>query len=198
MALARDAVTIQAQTATTLKDQGHQIGRMQNDMDIIHNNLKQSERKLRSIESPWGSFKNKVTSNGNSNYKEKANQDKKRIKKKQKERVKQKKIKEKQWEEKKIEDRTNSKQKVDPMISRNPGNREVGSQEEQFYATTNDTEETLDELTSVLGELKKISEGVSDELNYQNESLDALLHDVNKADCKTSCAIKRSRAILHS
>merc|ERR1712063_109879 len=138
--LAEQTRDIQANTVMKLKEQGHQIERMQSDMDTIHNNMKQSERKLRSIESVWGSFANKVTSNRNSSYKKKAHQDRKILKNRKKDEHKNKKIKEAQWEEKRTADRKNSRRKRDNMIQRDPGARgvEVGSQEEQFYAIIDD------------------------------------------------------------
>jgi len=196
--LAEQTRDIQANTIMKLKDQGHQIERMQGDMDTIHNNMKQSERKLRSIESVWGSFANKVTSNRNSNYKKKAHQDRKIMKKRKTEEHKNKKIKEAQWEEKRTADRKNSRKKRDNMIQRDPGARgvEVGSQEEQFYAIIDDTDQQLDQLVGVLDDIKGISLDMGVELNEQNDRLDALRHDVDKAAPRMDSAIKRSRAIL--
>jgi hypothetical protein len=196
--LAEQTRDIQANTIMKLKDQGHQIERMQSDMDTIHNNMKQSERKLRSIESVWGSFANKVTSNRNSNYKKKAHQDRKIMKKRKQEEHKNKKIKESQWEEKRVADRKNSRKKRDNMIQRDPGARgvEVGSQEEQFYAIIDDTDQQLDQLVGVLDDIKGISLDMGVELNEQNDRLDALRHDVDKAAPRMDSAIKRSRAIL--
>lgn len=196
--LAEQTRDIQANTIMKLKEQGHQIERMQGDMDTIHNNMKQSERKLRSIESVWGSFANKVTSNRNSNYKKKAHQDRKILKKRKDEEGKNKKVKEKQWEEKRTADRKNSTKKRDNMIARDPGRRgiEVGSQEEQFYAIIDDTDQQLDQLSGVLDDIKGISLDMGVELNEQNDRLDALRHDVDKAAPRMDSAIKRSRAIL--
>merc|ERR1712137_1492539 len=196
--LAEQTRDIQSNTVMKLKEQGHQIERMQSDMDTIHNNMKQSERKLRSIESVWGSFANKVTSNRNSSYKKKAHQDRKILKNRKKDEHKNKKIKEAQWEEKRTADRKNSRRKRDNMIQRDPGARgvEVGSQEEQFYAIIDDTDEQLNQLVGVLDDIKGISLDMGVELNEQNERLDALRHDVDKAAPRMDSAIKRSRAIL--
>merc|ERR1712137_157599 len=196
--LAEQTRDIQSNTVMKLKEQGHQIERMQSDMDTIHNNMKQSERNLRSIESVWGSFANKVTSNRNSSYKKKAHQDRKILKNRKKDEHKNKKIKEAQWEEKRTADRKNSRRKRDNMIQRDPGARgvEVGSQEEQFYAIIDDTDEQLNQLVGVLDDIKGISLDMGVELNEQNERLDALRHDVDKAAPRMDSAIKRSRAIL--
>jgi len=196
--LAEQTRDIQAQTMMKLKEQGHQIERMQNDIDTVHNNMKQSERKLRSIESVWGSFANKVTSSRNKNYKKKAHQDRKLIKKRKDAEKKNRKIKEAQWEERRSADRANSRKKRDTMVRRDPGSRgvEVGSQEEQFYRIIDDTDQQLDQLVGVLDDIKSISLDMGVELNEQNDRLDALRHDVDKAAPRMDSAIKRSRAIL--
>ena len=196
--LAEQTRDIQANTIMKLKEQGHQIERMQNDIDTVHNNMKQSERKLRSIESVWGSFANKVTSSRNANYKKKAHQDRKLMKKRKEAEKKNRKVKEAQWEERRSADRANSRKKRDTMVRRDPGSRgvEVGSQEEQFYKIIDDTDQQLDALVGVLDDIKSISLDMGVELNEQNDRLDALRHDVDKAAPRMDSAIKRSRAIL--
>ena len=49
-----------------------QIERMQGDMDTVHNNMAQSERKLRSIESPFGTLYNQFGKTSNRSHKKKA------------------------------------------------------------------------------------------------------------------------------
>jgi len=198
--MAEQTRDIQANTIMKLKDQGHQIERMQGDMDTIHNNMRQSERKLRGIESVWGSVANKVTSSRNSNYKKKAHSDRKMMKERKKAEDKNRKVKQGQWEERREADRVNSSKKRDNMIQRDPGQRgvAVGSQEEQFYKIIDDTDQQLDQLVGVLDDIKNISLDMGVELNEQNQRLDALRHDVDKAAPRMDSAIKRSRAILKS
>merc|ERR1711982_181906 len=108
------------------------------------------------------------------------------------------KVKEAQWEERRSADRANSRKKRDTMVRRDPGSRgvEVGSQEEQFYKIIDDTDQQLDALVGVLDDIKSISLDMGVELNEQNDRLDALRHDVDKAAPRMDSAIKRSRAIL--
>lgn len=196
--LAEQTRDIQANTMMKLKDQGQQIDRMQNDMDTLHNNMKQSERKLRGIESVWGSVANKVTSSRNSRYKKKAHMDRKLMKKRKAEEEKNLKLKKAQWEDRKDHDKSASKQKRDNMIAKTPGSREVerGTQEEQFYQIIDDTDKQLDKLVGVLDDIKNISLDMGIELNEHNERLGALSVDVNKAVPRMDNAIKRSRVLL--
>jgi len=83
--LAEQTRDISSNTSLQLREQGAQIEKMQMDMETIHNNMRQSERKLRSIESVWGSVANKVTSSSNARYKKKAHLDRKLAKKRKKE-----------------------------------------------------------------------------------------------------------------
>merc|ERR1712137_1462053 len=92
--LAEQTRDIQANTIMKVREQGHQIERMQSDVESIHNNMRQSERKLRGIESVWGAFANKVTSSRNSNYKKKAHSDRKMMKERKKAEAKNRKVKE--------------------------------------------------------------------------------------------------------
>merc|ERR1712137_1294823 len=87
---------------------------------------------------------------------------------------------------------------VQTVVKRDPGSRgvEVGSQEEQFYKIIDDTDQQLDALVGVLDDIKSISLDMGVELNEQNDRLDALRHDVDKAAPRMYSAIKRSRAIL--
>lgn len=196
--LAEQARDIQANTMIRLKEQGQQIDRMQGDMDSLHNNMKQSERKLRGIESVWGSVANKVTSSRNSRYKKKAHMDRKLMKKRKNEEDKNRKLKQAQWEDRKDADHSSSKRKRDTMIAKTPGSRDVerGTQEEQFYQIIDDTDKQLDTLSSVLDDIKNISLDMGIELNEHNERLGALSVDVNKAVPRMDSAIKRSRVLL--
>ena len=196
--LAEQTKLNQQETLLALKGQGHQIERMQDDVYTIDNNIKQSKRKLRSIESAAGPIINKITSSKNTNYKKKAEQDKQLCKKRNELEKKNKKIKQSQWEERRAVDKINSKKKRDDMIHRNPGKREIelGSQEEKFYEIMDNTESELESLSNVLDDIKNISLDVGVELQEQNERLYALQHDMDKAGRETDKATKRSRAIL--
>jgi len=196
--LAEQTRDIQSNTIMKLRDQGVQIERMQGDIDTLHNNMRQSERKLRGIESVWGSFANKMTSRGNKNYKKKAHADRRMMKSRKKQEDANKKLKEAQWEERRLADRSNNKKRGDKMIQRDAGMRnvEVGSQEELFYQIIDDTDQQLDKLGCVLDDIKNISLDMGVELNEQNERLDVLRHDVDKAVPRMDSAIKRSRALL--
>ena len=196
--MAQQARDIQAETLLRLQQQGHQVERMQMDMDTVHNNMRQSERKLRSIESVWGSIANKVTSGANSNHKKKAHADRRLMKQRKLEEARNSKLKEKTFESQRTADRANSSKTRDNMVQKDPGARgvEVGSQEAQFYQIIDDTDQQLDILGDVLNDIKGISLDMGVELNQQNQRLDALRHDVDKAVPRMDGAIKRSRMIL--
>jgi len=188
---------IGASTMMRLRDQGTQIEQMQSDMDTVHNNMKQSERKLRSIESVWGTMANTVTSSSNSRYKKKADADRKLLRKRRKEEKKSLKIREQQWKERREADAFNGRAR-DGMIARDPGSRnEEGSQEQQFYQTVDDTDQALDRIGNVLDDLKIIARDMGTELNEQNQRLDSLRYDVEKAQPRMDNSIKRARAICN-
>ena len=196
--LAEQTKQMQHETLVNIKGQGHQIERMQDDLYTIDNNIKQSNRKLRSIKSFKSTMANTLTSSTNKNYEKKAQQDKQLFKKRNESEKKNKKIKQAQWEERRAADKLNSRKKRDAMINRTPGKREIesGSQEEKFYQIMDNTESELESLSCVLDDIKNISLDVNVELQEQNERLYALQHDMDKAGRETDKAIKRSRAIL--
>jgi len=195
--LAEQTRDISAQTSVILREQGIQIEKMQMDMETIHNNMRQSERKLRSIESVWGSVANKVTSSSNARYKKKAHLDRKLNKKRKREDEKIRKLKEATWEERKESDRYNNR-KRDNMIQKDPGSRraESGSQEEQFYETIDDTDRTVDLISLALDDVKTISMDMNTQLQIDAERLSALKYDVDRAVPRMDDATRRSRAIV--
>ena len=196
--LAEQMRDINVNTLGALKDQGKQIDGMQNDMDSFHNNMRQSERKLRGIESVFGSVANKITSSHNSRYKKKAKQDRELMKKRKSEEEKLRKEKQTQWKAKKEADKSAGKVKRDKMLTRAPGTRdgEHGSQESYFYQIMDDTEVQLGKLVGVLDDIKNISMEMHIELDEHLERLDALGTNVNKAIPRVDSAIKRSEILL--
>jgi chromosome segregation ATPase len=173
-----------------------QIERMQGDMDAVHNNMAQSERKLRGIESVWGALFNTVTSGNNRAHKKKASADRAAMKERKKGDERAHKAQVKDWEKDRSATRANAK-KRDNMIRPTASSRaQMGQSEEKFYEYTDDTDRTLDAMDSLLDDLKGTALNMNTELDVQNKRLDILHRDVSTAQPRIEKAIGRCGAIV--
>eukprot|EP01094_Clydonella_sp_ATCC50884_P008018 TRINITY_DN1729_c0_g1_i1.p1 TRINITY_DN1729_c0_g1~~TRINITY_DN1729_c0_g1_i1.p1 ORF type:complete len:384 (+),score=143.08 TRINITY_DN1729_c0_g1_i1:86-1237(+) len=189
---------IGSQTQGRLREQGMQIERMQGDMDTVHNNMAQSERKLRSIESVFGTLANQFTSSNNRSHKKKALADRKAVEMRKKADKTREKEKLKEWEATSKADKSNSRsRKRDQMIRRDPSVRQqMGVNEEEFYEYVDDTDRTLDQMDTVLDDLRGMATNIGTDLDVQNKRLDILHRDVSKAQPRIESAINRAGSIV--
>jgi hypothetical protein len=155
--------------------------------------MKQSERKLRSIESVWGSIANKVSSSKVSS-KRRQHEEKRLMKKRDGQHSETKKIKEERWENNKVE-RSIGRKGRDEMI-RPSGMVETGSQEEEFYKIIDNTDQQLTVLSNVLDDIKMVSIDIGDELSIQQDRLNDLDLQVRKALSRMENATRRARVLL--
>jgi hypothetical protein len=184
---------INAQTLITLKDQEAQMEKMQLDMETIHNNMRQSERKIRSIESVWGSLANKITSSNNTKHKRKANLDRKLAKKRQKNDEKIQELKEMRWKESRENDKLHNQRK--PMVKY--GKNVIGQNEENtFYEIYDETEHIAEKISNGLDDLKDISTNINVQLIIDRERVDALKYDVDRAIPRMDNATRKARSLI--
>jgi len=189
---------IGSSTLNKLQDQGELIQRLQGDIDSVENNMIQSERRLRSIESVWGTVANKITSGSNSRLKKKAENDRKLLKKRQKQDKQLQQLREEQWAERRAADMANSSTHRNQMLTRDPGQRiEAGSSEERFLRTTDDTDHTLNRIGDVLDDLKVMALDMGNHINSQNEGLAAIQKDLDKLNPRINSAIRRAKDIVN-
>ncbi len=185
---------ISAQTLMTLKEQESQMEKMQVDMETIHNNMRQSERKIRSIESVWGSFANKLTSNSNTGCKKKANLDRKLAKTRQKNDDKIQELKEMRWKETRKNNVLDNQRKVIKKYQINDTNN--NTEEDKFYETCNDTEHTILKISEGLDDLKEVSMNINTQFIVDRERVDALKYDVDRAIPRMDNATRKARIIV--
>jgi len=210
------------QTLSKMKEQGTQIERMQGDMDTVHNNMAQSERKLRGIESVWGALFNTVTSSGNRSHKKKAAADRAAMKERKKGDERAHKASVKEWEKDRSAVRANSKKRDNMIRPAASARAQMGESEEKFYEYVDDTDRTLgtllawpcpallcsalpsadqflrltDQMDSILDDLKSTALNMNTELDVQNKRLDILHTDVSRAQPRIEKAIGRCGAIV--
>ena len=193
--MAEQTREIQVNTMMKLREQGNQIERIQGGVETINGCMKQSERKLRGIESVWGSIANKMSSSKVSN-KRRVSQEKKLSKKRERQTAETQRIKQDRWENKKSE-RDFGRKKRDEMIQ--PVNRNAivpGSQEEQFFKIVDNTDDQLNVLSHILDDIKMVSLDMGDELSIQTERLNDLDFQVRKALPRMENATRRARVLL--
>jgi len=171
-------------TMTKLKDQGRKITHMQGDMDTVHNNMKQSERKIRAIESIGGTVANSVTHSSNEPSKTRAKQDVQLMKTRCKEDTKLK--------------RSNEIPRGRNLMIEVDSSKPFGTNEEDFYRTVDNTEHILDKIGAALDDLKNIAIDMGSELNEQNDRLTNLDKEVSSAQPRLDKAVRRTRALVHS
>ena len=194
--MAEQTREIQVQTMMKLREQGNQIERVQGGVDTINSCMKQSERKLRGIESVWGSIANKVSSSKVSN-KRRVNQEKKLSKKRERQTMETQRIKQDRWENRKTVREFHGRKTRDEMIQ--PVNRSSivpGSQEDQFFKIVDNTDEQLDVLSNILDDIKMVSLDMGDELAIQTERLNDLDFQVRKALPRMENNTRRARVLL--
>lgn len=184
------------QTLSKMKEQGAQIERMQGDMDAVHNNMAQSERKLRGIESVWGALFNTVTSGNNRSHKKKAAADRAAMKERKKGDDRAHKAQVKDWEKDRSATRSNGKKRDNMIRPTTTSRAQMGQTEEKFYEYTDDTDRTLDAMDSLLDDLKGTALNMNTELDVQNKRLDILHRDVTTAQPRIEKAIGRCGAIV--
>lgn len=189
---------IGSSTLNKLQNQGELIQRLQGDIDSVENNMIQSERRLRSIESVWGTVANKITSGGNARLKKKAENDRKLLKKRQKQDKQLQALREDQWSERRAADLANSTVRRDKMLVRDPGTRvEAGSSEDRFLRTTDDTDHALDRIGDVLDDLKIMALDMGNHINHQNQGLASIQKDLDKLNPRINSAIRRAKDIVN-
>ena len=201
---------IGSSTLMTMKEQGAQIEKMQGDVDSVNTHMNYNDRKLRSIESVWGTFANKVTAGTAEQSRKKIKQDKKLIKQRKKDDKDLMKIKKKQWESRRTADKKNSGLN-DAMLKKQGGTRlragaypgsyaqgqEMGAEEEIFYEFVEDTDKTIDQIGYVLDDLKGLAIEIGTEIHEQNERLYTLNDQMGKVAPKISKATRRCHAIAN-
>jgi hypothetical protein len=179
LALLTSMNEINIETYQALKRQENQIDNMRSDVDTLHDTINQSNRKLRSIESGFGSLANKITSS------------KVRTKKGKKHHT----TKTKQQ---------GCEQYFTPSMNNNitlssapvmPSSN-CADYEFLFHETINSTNTIIDKLNIGLDNTKEIAIQLGVHLNVDAEKLADLQYNVSKESGRLDNTIKRSRALV--
>ena len=176
---------INIDTYQTLKGQEIQIDNMRSDIDTLHTNMKRSDRKIRSIESPWGSLVNKITPSTKKNNR-KAKKDKKlqQIASKDLNKIN--------------SSRTPHKNTI-PVRNNNlhTHSSNQGEYEKLYHETTQSTDIILTKLSVGLDDAKHTALQIGAQLRLDDEKLDDLKQNVNKELCNVEHNTRRTRAIIN-
>lgn len=175
--IAEDIKNINFTTLNTLVDQGEQVNKMIKDTNTIHNNMRKSERKIRSIESSFGTLKNKFTKPKN-----------KKIKKP---------VKFHEIEKDKTEHNLKNKKSVKFCeIEKNKNDVNYNFSNEKINQTFKDTDLTLSELSNALDDVKNISLQINQTMKGDIKELENLNNDVETVIPKMDKNTKRARIII--
>lgn len=174
--LLEETTTILTDTGVELRKQGEQIANSTRGVEMIESNAKQSERKLNSIESPWGTLANKIkpTPKQKSGFSFKA--------------LKPKKNKDKQ-----------KKQEKQTKQSADNGKKQVqlaSGSEQEFAETMEKNELYIDKMISQLDNLITLSKDIGQELAVQQEDLDYLQKRTESANRHMANVVKQTSALV--
>lgn len=176
--LLEETQDILAQSGTVIFQQGEQIDNVRNGVAAIDLSAKHSERKIDSINSVWGSLANKV---------------KPEPKLKKSARFSFKKLRPQKKESKKEK----SKKAQTTNISK-PGltTPTPGTEQEQYMELMNQNENLINQMHLGLENIKQQSLAIGEELMNQNERLDSLQRETDRANERMGKVIRRTTALL--
>lgn len=182
LALINNMNEISSGTYRALKQQEDQIDNMRSNAETLHTNITLSNRKLRGIESGFGSLANKITrTKGPSKQKQK---------------------KDNKLQQKHIKDRKQLNQQVIINTTATPStpvslNRDAGHYETFFHQTVKSTDTIIDKLSTGLDVAKDIALQLNVQLKIDSEKLIDLQENVNKEVGRVDTATRRSRALIN-
>jgi len=196
--VAEAARQIGTETLQRLEEQGDQINRISDDVDLIHNNMTQAERKLRSIDSVFGSLRNAVTMNQKAKDKtrdrlhaRKQAREQRQLEAKQKMKAEQKLRKLGGDGEAAPVPGRKTLAEIDELKDAGVTQEDLDT-EKKFYRNVEEIDHTVDEIGLAVQEMKNIAVDMGRELDDHNERLgklntktDKAMNRVTKATAKT-------------